>query len=139
MKRWLTTAICILTALHLTGGSWGWLQLVAWSRMLQDYSREKGLVLAVKETFDGEHPCSMCLDLQERRETDAQSDPLRQYKVEKPCQMLAAVVHTEVPQSPPAGDAATPAYDGRPGCETQWMTRPPTPPPRRDGHFMSVA
>ncbi|WP_156346375.1 hypothetical protein [Verrucomicrobium spinosum] len=42
MKRWLTTAICILTALHLTGGSWGWLQLVAWSRMLQDYSREKG-------------------------------------------------------------------------------------------------
>lgn len=36
-------------------------QTVAWARMLgSSYSRTGSVSLAVKETFDGEHPCCLC-------------------------------------------------------------------------------
>lgn len=130
MKRWFTTVICILAALHLAGGPWGLLQVVAWTQMLADYSREKGLVQAVKETFDGEHPCAMCLRLDEKRQNEEKGDPLRQYQMEKSFQMVAAATTTDVPNNFPTAESLTPNYGVRPGSETQWMTRPPTPPPR---------
>lgn len=35
-------------------------QEVGWARMLVTYTLERGLARGVVETFDGNHPCSMC-------------------------------------------------------------------------------
>lgn len=44
----------------LVGGHWGMLQVVAWTGMLIDYSRDATFAEAWGKTFDGEHPCSIC-------------------------------------------------------------------------------
>lgn len=41
------------------------MQMVAWTGMLWNYSREATLVEAVESTFNGENPCSLCLSIQE--------------------------------------------------------------------------
>lgn len=41
------------------------LQVVAWGGMLVRYSREAPLREAVTKTFDGEHPCHLCLAIRE--------------------------------------------------------------------------
>jgi hypothetical protein len=43
--------------------------------MLVRYSREKGVVRGVVETFDGKHPCKMCMKAAELRKRGQQPDP----------------------------------------------------------------
>ncbi len=43
--------------------------------MLIDYSQGRSLVEAAEMTFDGEHPCSMCLALEETRKEEGK-DPV---------------------------------------------------------------
>jgi len=43
-----------------TGGPWAFLQSVAWTGMLINYSREVSFAEAVTKTFDGKHPCRLC-------------------------------------------------------------------------------
>lgn len=50
-------------------------QEIAWVRMLVTYTAERGLVQGVTETFDGEHPCSMCAQAEKFRQQEA--DPRR--------------------------------------------------------------
>ena len=40
------------------------LQSVAWTKMLVDYSRTEGIAAAVEKTFDGQHPCTLCMKVQ---------------------------------------------------------------------------
>jgi hypothetical protein len=55
------------------------LQGVAWVTMLVDHSRESSLVEAVSKTFDGQHPCPLCLAVadgqdEEREQKDSLID-----------------------------------------------------------------
>ncbi len=61
---------CLLTALVLLGGHWTMFQSLAWMSMLARYSREGPLSIAFVKTFDGRHPCSLCLRIQEHREQE---------------------------------------------------------------------
>ncbi|MEM9237049.1 MAG: hypothetical protein AAGB14_09730 [Verrucomicrobiota bacterium] len=54
--------------LHLCGGHFGVLQLVAWGQMLVEYTGEKGLIRGTIETFDGEHPCDLCRSITEAKQ-----------------------------------------------------------------------
>ncbi len=45
------------------------LQVVAWTGMLWNYSRDQGIAVAVVDTFSGEKPCDLCLTIQEMRES----------------------------------------------------------------------
>lgn len=49
-----------LMLLMLIGGHWGMLQVVAWTGMLIDYSRDATFAEAWDKTFSGEHPCKIC-------------------------------------------------------------------------------
>ena len=60
--------------IHITIGPNNAFQMIAWSKMLYDYSEGRSLVEAAEMTFDGEHPCSMCLALKETRQ-DKKSVP----------------------------------------------------------------
>ncbi len=54
-----------LAMFSIAGGHWAVLQSVAWVQMLGDYSQRTGSVaVAVTETFDGQHPCELCRQIQ---------------------------------------------------------------------------
>lgn len=54
------------------------MQEVAWAKMLVDYTQERGLKKGVVETFNGEHPCELCLKVREiRQEEQKQETPDR--------------------------------------------------------------
>lgn len=49
----------------VAGGHWGALQTVAWAGMLWQYSlEENSFATGVQKTFDGEHPCTMCVSIE---------------------------------------------------------------------------
>jgi hypothetical protein len=50
-------------------------QEVAWVKMLVSYTQERGLKRGVIETFDGEHPCSLCKKAAELRQQEQPQDP----------------------------------------------------------------
>jgi hypothetical protein len=54
------------------------MQMMAWAEMLHDYTQEKGLIVGVLETFDGEHPCAKCCKIAavEKDEQKKKSLPL---------------------------------------------------------------
>lgn len=53
---------CILLALVLSLGlHWTVLQSAAWVGMIVSYSQDGSLGEALTKTFDGEHPCELCL------------------------------------------------------------------------------
>jgi len=52
----------------LVNGHFGVLQAVAWGKMLWSFTHENGsLLVAAKQTFDGEHPCHMCDSIKEAK------------------------------------------------------------------------
>ena len=53
-------------------------QEIAWAGMLVTYTRDRGLARGVVETFDGEHPCAMCLKAAKMKNDEAGGKPLEQ-------------------------------------------------------------
>lgn len=52
-----------MLALH--GAHWAALQTVAWGRMFLEFSAQDSVAAALTKTFDGQHPCPMCLKVRE--------------------------------------------------------------------------
>jgi hypothetical protein len=44
----------------MLGAHWALLQTVAWTTMLADHLCTQSVTEAVSQTFDGNHPCSLC-------------------------------------------------------------------------------
>ncbi|MFN2375207.1 MAG: hypothetical protein ABR538_01635 [Candidatus Binatia bacterium] len=115
----------LLAMFLASGGHWMVLQSVAWTKMFLDNVRTDTLVTAIDRTFDREHACSMCHQIQAGRDKERQpsaiasSDP-------SPRQWMA------VP-SFPCGD---PSRDSRalavalPVRPADFISVPPDPPPR---------
>lgn len=61
LKRACQILLVLMSCLHLCGGSLGFLQLMAWAGMAVTYTAESGVAEGLKETFDGEHPCPLCV------------------------------------------------------------------------------
>jgi len=51
----LVIALTLAVGLH-----WVVLQSVAWTAMLVKYTKQQSLGVAICQTFDGDHPCSLC-------------------------------------------------------------------------------
>jgi hypothetical protein len=71
----LLRIIAALTLAFSLGLHWTALQLVAWTGMIVSYSREGSVAEAVSKTFDGAHPCKLCLAIKEGRAQEKKSDP----------------------------------------------------------------
>ena len=56
----LRLLIVVSGCLHLCGGDYSVVQVIAWGQMLVDYTAEQGLVRGTISTFDGDHPCDLC-------------------------------------------------------------------------------
>jgi len=96
-SRWLLVGALFLAI----GGHWAVLQTVAWATMLVDYSHNASLVEAVGKTFDGQHPCQMCADIQKNSQSEKKHEGVQLVKkVELFDQQIVKFV-------PPAAPSAT--------------------------------
>lgn len=117
----LIIALALLTAMHL---HLPLLQIVAWSGMLVTYSQEAPLGEAIRQTFDGEHPCPLCLAIREAL-TEIPQDQLR--TTPPPALKLLGHHHADWgPGLPPA----TPVVAAHPPAPPRRTDPPDVPPPR---------
>jgi hypothetical protein len=112
----------------MLGGHWLALQSVAWTRMLVEFSRTDSLPEAIGKTFDGKHPCKMCVSIREGRqqeEREQREAPL--IKREKSREFLcdSRRVFVTFPS-----DLARDAVPFIPQPLADFVDSPPTPPPR---------
>jgi len=124
--------LLLIVALMVSiGAHWGVLQVAAWANMARIYTAEKGLVEGLKETFDGQHPCSMCNKLKDVRDGESQKDlpvniggqsDLTKWLGMEPTILLPQLSWHEAGLVVPCG---APAAHLQP-----WDVSPPVPPPR---------
>lgn len=56
--------VVVLSALFFSmGGHLPFLQSFAWARMALGYSHNNSIGISLQKTFDGQHPCPLCLKL----------------------------------------------------------------------------
>ena len=115
--------ILLIVALLLSGGThWFALQSIAWTTMIVARARETSLVDAVKQTFDGAHPCSLCEKIGEGRAKEERRDgPVLTAKIELFYEAAPVFLH-------PPGREAWPVVKSSPVPARAQL--PAVPPPR---------
>lgn len=112
----------------MLGGHWLALQSVAWTRMLIQFSHLDPVAVAIEKTFDGDHPCGMCLSIRDGREEeerDPQQAPLT--KREKAPELFMEPDRQFLFAAPDAIVGLLPDFHEFP---SDFLDTPPTPPPR---------
>ena len=75
MLRRLGLLFAALALFSIAGGHWAVLQTVAWAGMLRDYTQKTGSVAAaVGQTFDGAHPCELCLQIASAKQQEVKAE-----------------------------------------------------------------
>ena len=93
MVRYLARAVTIYALCCAIGLQWVALQSIAWTAMIVDYSKRGSLCEAIKQTFDGAHPCSLCDIVKKGKTTEKQSDlQLLTPKIDMICTKRAATL-----------------------------------------------
>lgn len=80
LLQWSGLAAALVALFALLGGHWAVLQSVAWARMLADFSRTESLGTAIAKTFDGDHPCPMCLKIREGCAQEQKPTPVAKWE-----------------------------------------------------------
>ena len=113
------------------GAHWGVLQIAAWASMVSVYSAEKGLVVGLKETFDGEHPCAMCKKISTAKGKDSQQNsPLPAGGQSEVSKWLATSLATLLPRPHWEEGATVVQRDAWAPHFYDRYTGPPVPPPK---------
>lgn len=126
-KLWSFAAGALVVVL-MFGGPWSLLQVAAWTRMVVVYSQQGSLVSALVKTFDGRHPCALCLRVRVGQQEDQHHG--RQNPSEKEKQMTELICDAPCPAvllAPPGIlDVPHPPAE----AYAHLLDSPPTPPPR---------
>jgi hypothetical protein len=123
-RRFAQRTVVLLTCLSL-GMHWTVLQGVAWTGMFISNLNQVSVVEAVEKTFDGEHPCPLCLAVKEgQKQEKDDSKPLAAKSVKK----FEAVLVAETRLVAPSAEIRSfpwlvSSFEGR-------SERPSMPPPR---------
>jgi hypothetical protein len=67
-------ALLIVALLGATGGHWAMLQSVAWATMLADNARTDTFETSLQKVFDGRHPCALCKQIAQGRQSEKKSE-----------------------------------------------------------------
>ncbi len=130
MFRKLGLVFAALALFSIAGGHWAVLQSVAWAEMLHDYTQRTGsIAVAVEQTFDGQHPCELCQQIQvakAKEHKEAPAAPARKDDAKVKALLADSVLRPFVPTAQAATIPCAVSACG-PGRTDQ----PPTPPPRR--------
>jgi hypothetical protein len=124
----------VLGCVHLCGGPQGLMQCVAWAGMLVSYSQEGTVAQAVENTFDGKHPCPLCLAIRQAEET--QQERSRPARLPSGCELLKIckeLIPLELlsPVPPVAEMQSLSPPCGLDASARRCAVQPPVPPPRR--------
>jgi len=118
LKPITVVLLCFSLGLH-----WFGLQTVAWTTMLIERTQAVSFTVALKTTFDGQHPCKICQTVREGQAAENKSESqlkLQKLELVAPSEAVALVV---APEPEPA--VFTPSVG--------WPARadvPMLPPPR---------
>jgi hypothetical protein len=119
-----------LALLLLVGGHWAVLQSLAWARMVVVYSQHDSLSTALRKTFDGRHPCALCLRIRYGQQEEQQkSGQAPREKPGKMPELLCDAPSIGVPLAPSTCVEAPSVPLDR---YADFVEAPPTPPPRAD-------
>jgi hypothetical protein len=121
-------AASCLAIFVMLGGHWAVLQSVAWMRMASVLLRQDRLGTTLVKTFDGKHPCALCLKIREGRQQESQQQKPPCLAVEKSPALFCDARQVAAPLPPTS--AATAPFFWDSFC-TDFSDSPPTPPPRR--------
>lgn len=120
--------IALVLMLVLSGLHWSLLQCAAWTGMVIDYSRERGVATGLRETFDGDHPCAMCLAIRSARTDEHQQQNGTLSTPSAPLQPLGSPPGTAVAIMPVDN---TFDFGPRAFARGQLLVAPPPVPPPR--------
>jgi len=111
-----------LTLAVALGAHWLLLQSVAWVGMLVTYSQTALLTEAISMTFDGEHPCKLCLVVKEGKRAESKQALVKfEVKLDFLCSEPVAFLPPSLPFTLLSADSIFSSAR----CEA-----PPGPPPR---------
>jgi hypothetical protein len=74
MSGWSKNVLILFTLLALTGGQWVVLQSAAWAGMLVSNLRKGPIPTAISQTFDGQHPCPICMAIQQGKKSEKKTE-----------------------------------------------------------------
>jgi len=70
----LGNILMIVALLAASGAHWGVLQSVAWTQMFTDNLQSGSWSEALVKTFDGKHPCPLCLKIADGKQSEKRSE-----------------------------------------------------------------
>lgn len=117
-----------MAVLVMNGGHWLALQSVAWGRMILVFSQHESLTMALAKTFDGQHPCPLCLKIKDGwKQQKQQEEKMPWVKTEQLPEGFWEFRCFSLPATP-----TVPVHDGAFVAEYcyDFSDSPPTPPPR---------
>ena len=118
LGKWLVVMLLVIA----TGGHWAVLQSVAWVGMFVNYSQTAPVAVAIQKTFDGKHPCRLCMAVQAGKQSQKNHE---MQKLEKKMDFwLVRDASMPVPESP---FFLAPFQTESPQSRAE---APATPPPR---------
>jgi hypothetical protein len=118
-----------LAFFSIAGGQWAVVQSVAWAEMLRDYSQRTGsLTAAVEQTFDGQHPCELCRQIQTAKSQQHKENPV--IPGAKQDARVKAISTDPIVRPAPRPATMLAFHPAAAGCSAGWTEAPPTPPPR---------
>ncbi len=104
------------------------LQSAAWAGMIVDYSQQGSLAEAIESTFDGDHPCPLCLKIREgRQEEQKQDKKLPWVKPDKAPELFYEASLSLLPAAPTEAEDTVPLV---PRLHADFIDSPLSPPPR---------
>lgn len=116
--KWLAVSALVASV----GGHWAVLQGVAWTTMFARFWQTLPPTQALAYTFDGQHPCQLCLAVQHGQQTEQKSKQLQ------PLQKLLLFLDLQAVALPaPAPAEAVFVFSERSPLRSE---KPPHPPPR---------
>jgi hypothetical protein len=132
LKRPFQLLIAFLGCLHLCGGPAGLLQGIAWVKMSVEYSAQDGVVVGLKKTFDGEHPCAMCRVVAQAKQAEQNSTPVQAPSSDKDLKVAKDLSPMDTIEWPTVLRPEILLASLRPVMMTDAQSgrRPPVPPPR---------
>ncbi len=74
MKSRFAALLCAMALFQFLGGHWAVLQATAWVGMLVKYSEAEGMKAGIVKTFDGQHPCDLCLSIAKHKQAEKKQD-----------------------------------------------------------------
>ena len=109
------------------------MQCVAWAGMLVSYSQKGTVAEAVEKTFDGQHPCPLCLAIREAEKQGAPLEPEQMPPGSELTKLCRDMLPPELIRTWPELSCGErePVPSGADATGLRRNTPPPFPPPRR--------